>query len=65
MHDRQCLNCDKKYKHEDGTKYSKERKEYVKYLGCCCEDCFLQQPRKNRNRLMIGAFLRELQKQEK
>ena len=51
------MSCDCEYSHDMGAKHSKEMKEYVKYLGCCKEECFMKQPRKKRNRLMFGAFM--------
>tara|TARA_Y100000004_G_C8881066_1_gene397652 strand:- start:845 stop:1063 length:219 start_codon:yes stop_codon:yes gene_type:complete len=57
---KKCMGCDCKYTHNLDAKYSKKMKEFVQYLGCCKEECFMKEPRSKRNRLMFGAFLDNL-----
>lgn len=59
---RKCMSCDCEYSHDMGAKHSTDIKEYVKFLGCCKEECFMKQPLKKRNRLMFGAFLSQFKK---
>jgi hypothetical protein len=54
---RKCMCCDKDYNHNRTCKYSKKMKEYINYLGCCCEECFNSMPRAKRNRLILGAWV--------
>jgi len=57
---RKCLSCDCEYEHDIKDKYADHMKDYVRYLGCCKEDCFYKEPKRKRNRLMFGAFIRGL-----
>jgi hypothetical protein len=57
---RKCMVCNCDYTHPIGTKYSKDIKEYCKYLGCCKKECYYKKPREERNELMWKAFLHNL-----
>lgn len=54
---RKCMNCHCDYKHNEDTLYSEDIKEYCKYLGCCKEKCWNKLPRRQRNDLMLQAFI--------
>jgi hypothetical protein len=50
--------CNKDYKQlKKKDVISKNLNDYVRYIGCCNEDCFKKLDRKKRNRLMLEGFI--------
>ena len=53
-----CVKCGKKYNREgDKYKLSKNKNEYVKYLGACSNNCFEELNEDHKDELFISAYI--------